>query len=397
MSDTILIVDDEESARTTWAGWLAESDLDVTVLAAADAESALGLADAGDEIDLALLDWNLGSGDNGLTLLRDLIEFQPEITAILITGHAHQATPLDALRMGVRDYLEKPMRREQFIESVRAQLERRRPAKRARQINEQLREFREAVEGVLPVVRSTAAMNERVPLPEAVHGLLRFVVQSVGAASGVLVLRLGETLHVYDGDGNEVSAGDVAFADTVAASALGFGAPAVINQISEAGGVTLLQFETGRDNLLACPVPVKADAQAVLELFDKSGGFSESDKAAARTAADFGAELLDQALSQRQTNRMLLDALAAALEASDRLGAETGANERPPAGAALDRLRAQLAERDDDPERSEATLRLAEAVRELAEVHGTPALVHCTLLVESVRQLMGSATRADDA
>src|SRR5262245_55992684 len=104
--ETILIVDDEEPVRRTFRDWLAEARLGCEILTAHDAESALQLANR-HTIDLAILDWALGAGDDGLQLLQDLYEFNPHVTAIMITGFANQATPLDAMRMGVRDYLDK--------------------------------------------------------------------------------------------------------------------------------------------------------------------------------------------------------------------------------------------------------------------------------------------------
>src|SRR5580693_4696540 len=136
MRDTVIIVDDEESVRRTFQEWLAASGLDVNVFVASDAESALRIANE-QPIDLAILDWNLGSGSDGLKLLEDLAEFRPDIVAILVTGYAHQATPLDALRMGVRDYLDKnqDLNRETFLRSVHRQLDRIIPAKRQRVFN----------------------------------------------------------------------------------------------------------------------------------------------------------------------------------------------------------------------------------------------------------------------
>src|SRR5262245_4499068 len=104
-TETILIVDDEEPVRKTFREWLGGANLCCRLLAAADAEEALVLANQ-HSIDLAILDWNLGAGNDGLQLLEDLTLFNPEVVAIMITGFAHQATPLDAMRMGVRDYLD---------------------------------------------------------------------------------------------------------------------------------------------------------------------------------------------------------------------------------------------------------------------------------------------------
>src|SRR5262245_65727117 len=137
MPETILIVDDEEPVRRTFRDWLMGSGLNVEVHAVPDAESALVFAN-NHSVDLAVLDWNLGSGSDGLRLLEDLVEFQPDVVAILITGFAHQATPLEALRKGVRDYLDKDqdLSREKFVAAVQRQLDRIRPAKRQRELNQ---------------------------------------------------------------------------------------------------------------------------------------------------------------------------------------------------------------------------------------------------------------------
>ena len=78
------------------------------------------------------------------------------MVAILVTGFAHQATPLDALRMGVRDYLDKnqDLDRDTFVAALRKQLDRIRPAKQQRELNQRLAAFREAVEKVLPIVQT---------------------------------------------------------------------------------------------------------------------------------------------------------------------------------------------------------------------------------------------------
>src|SRR5215212_9978245 len=155
MPETILIVDDEETVRKTFLDWLRTSGLGVEVHAVPDAESALVFAN-GHPVDLAVLDWNLGTGSDGLRLLEDLVEFHPDIVAILVTGFANLATPLDALRMGVRDYLDKnqDLNRDTFLRAVQRQLDRIIPAKRQRAFNQNLKDFREAVEKILPLVQT---------------------------------------------------------------------------------------------------------------------------------------------------------------------------------------------------------------------------------------------------
>src|SRR5262245_35760189 len=139
MTETILVVDDEEPVRRTVREWLDQSGFGCRVLAAADAETALSLADQ-HTVDLAVLDWNLGAGNDGLQLLEDLYEFNRDVVAIMITGYAHQATPLAAMRMGIRDYLDKnqDLDRDAFLTAVRKQLDHIRPAKRERRLHARL-------------------------------------------------------------------------------------------------------------------------------------------------------------------------------------------------------------------------------------------------------------------
>src|SRR5438477_44020 len=219
-SDTILIVDDEEPVRRTFREWLEQAGLDCRLLTAADAEAALVQANQ-HTIDLAILDWNLGAGNDGLQLLEDLYLFNADVVAILVTGYAHQATPLDAMRMGVRDYLDKnqDLDRDTFLAAVRRQLERIGPAKRERRLHHSLVAFREAVERILPLVQSAAALNDPVPLPEAVRRLLGFLLRTTGAQEGVLLVHSydpdrqpAESCRVYDAAGKPLAVELVPFA-----------------------------------------------------------------------------------------------------------------------------------------------------------------------------------------
>src|SRR5262249_32433393 len=188
--ETILIVDDEESVRKTFREWLEGARFKCRIQTAADAETALVQANQ-HTTDLAILDWNLGAGNDGLQLLEDLYVFNPDVVAIMITGFAHQATPLDAMRMGVRDYLDKnqDLDRDTFLAAVGRQLERIRPAKRERRLHRSLVAFRAAVEKVLPLVQSAAALNDPVPLPQAIGSLFRFLLRTTQARDGVLIAR----------------------------------------------------------------------------------------------------------------------------------------------------------------------------------------------------------------
>jgi ActR/RegA family two-component response regulator len=391
MTETVLIVDDEDGVRRTFHEWLT-SVPGIRVFAAADAEAALLLANE-HSIDLAVLDWNLGSGSDGLKLLEDLVDFQPDIVAILVTGFANQATPLDALRMGVRDYLDKnhDLTRDTFLAAVRKQLDRIIPAKRQREWNRRLSEFRDAVQKVLPLVRGSAALNDPVPLPAAVHALFRFLLRATGAADGALIVRHTapdgpEMIAAYGIDGHTLPVNGVPFSRSLAASVISLQDPCVMTDFASDGSLDLMPFERNRTAILAAPLPVSSGTSVVLELFDKPV-FTDDDKRLVSATTDIGAELLRQALSERQTHRLLFDAVESALKASDNVE-ETLYTPPPgthPPTAVMERLKQGLI---TDVTDADTGLRLIEAVRELAVRHGPPAVDHCVRMVDSVRKLL---------
>jgi len=400
MHDTILIVDDETSVRQTVREWLTQANLGCDIVDASDAESALKLANQR-TIDLAILDWNLGTGDDGLQLLQDLAAFHPDIVAIMITGFANLATPLDAMRMGVRDYLDKnhDFSRESLTKSVTKQLDLIRPAKQVRRLHQTLVAFRSAVEQVLPLVQSAATLSEPVPLPDAIRSLVRFLMQVTRAQDGLLLVRHydadrkpAEICRVYGADGQALPGLTVPFARSVAGGAASLGQPSVMNDLktNPAGAVELQTFERSHRNLLAVPMTVAAGTQVVIELFDKPAGFSADDQHIALSASDLGVELMRQALGQRRTHELLFDAVAAALKASEQMAASLQGAAQPPQQV-LEQLRAGLHTTHEDG----ANLRLAEAIRALAAKHGDPALEHCLKLVQDVQTLLDRATGSE--
>lgn len=402
MTDTVLIVDDEESVRRTFHEWLTSALPAVRVFAVPDAESALRVANE-HAVDLAVLDWNLGSGSDGLRLLEDLVEFRPDVVAVLVTGFAHQATPLDALRMGVRDYIDKnsDLTRETFVAAVRKQLDRIRPAKQQRELNRQLAAFRETVEKVLPIVRTSAAFNDPVPLPAAIKSLLRFVIRGTKAADGALIVRHTtpdgtESTNLYDSNGDALPVPAVPFGRSLAASVISFQEPVALNDFDPKalGPVELLPFEANRSCVLAAPLRVGSDTVVVIELFDKaSPGFAEDDKRLLASAAEVGADLLRQAIAERHTHKLLFDAVEAALSATALLSEALPANaESAPPQAVMEKLKAGLSADANAIADPETTLRLVEAVRSLAVRHGPSAVDHCVRVVNDLRKLLDEVT-----
>lgn len=417
--ETILLVDDEEPVRRTFREWLDSGDLGCRLLTAGDAAAALALADR-HQIDLAILDWNLGAGHDGLQLLEDLTLFNPDVVAILVTGFANQATPLMAMRMGVRDYLDKnhDLDRTTFLAVVRKQLERIRPLRRERRLNRGLAAFRTAVDQVLPLVQTATALHDPVPLPTAVRSLFAFLLRSTGAGTGALLVHTfdpdrqpPETCRAYDADGQPIDGALVPFARSLAGAVVSLGEPHTVTDlpaVAAEGTIELQPFERGRTTALAAPIPVTSGVQVVLELFDRrdaagrAAAFGDAERALTRAAAEFGGELLRQALAERQSNHLLVNALAAALSAGDEVAQALHSDapphaDEPAAPDLLDRLRSGLeAATDSAGIDAAATVRLAEAVRLLALRYGSRAVDHCTRLVEDLRGLLDEVSGASE-
>lgn len=407
MSESVLIVDDEESVRKTFQEWLLSSDLDVTVHAAPDAETALMIANTS-PIDLAILDWNLGSGSHGLQLLEDLVEFQPDIVSILITGYAHRATPLDALRKGVRDYLDKnhDLTREIFIASIKRQLDRIIPAKRQKLLDHKLSIFREAIEKALPLVQASSSLNDPVPLPDAIRSLFRLLLRMTQAPDGALITyhtsQDKEEIHAYQADGSQYEIPVIPFARTLASSVISLQEACIMNTVDKAslGAVDLFPFESNRRSILAVPLRVSTGLHVVIELFDKEA-FTSQDRQIVDSASDIGSELLRHALSQKHSHQLLFDTLDAAMKAADAVADvltpimphASSRAEDPPPTLVMNQLLSGLSRDANSVVDADTGLQLVEGIRALAVRHGPLAVHYCVTMVKEVHQLLDKINR----
>ncbi len=104
--EKILIIDDEAFIRENVSRIL--SDEGYQVYQASNTREASDQVTTC-EIDLALLDLNLGS-ENGIDLLKILKELDPELLVIIITGFGSVESAVDALKMGAFHYMKKPFK-----------------------------------------------------------------------------------------------------------------------------------------------------------------------------------------------------------------------------------------------------------------------------------------------
>ena len=118
---TVLIVEDDLRVRAELSLMLADESF--AVESAGSAEQALArLAEDGARPDLLLLDVRL-PGESGIDLVRRLVELDRLPPTIVISGEASIDETVEALKLGVHDFLEKPFHRQRLMRSIRNTME----------------------------------------------------------------------------------------------------------------------------------------------------------------------------------------------------------------------------------------------------------------------------------
>ena len=101
----ILIVDDEEVVRLSYARTLSAEDCKVEV--AWNGKDALQIMGS-NQCDVVLLDLRM-PGMDGMTVLKAIKEKWPESEVIIITGYPTVESAKEAVSLGAYDYLAKPV------------------------------------------------------------------------------------------------------------------------------------------------------------------------------------------------------------------------------------------------------------------------------------------------
>ncbi|HUJ69260.1 MAG TPA: response regulator, partial [Syntrophorhabdales bacterium] len=116
----ILFVDDEESLTQVAEGML--SRLGYTVFTRMSASAALELFCAQpDTFDIVITDQTM-PGMTGITLAKSLLKVRPDLPIVLCTGYSDAVSQASAKTAGVREFLMKPVARQDLAEAVRRAL-----------------------------------------------------------------------------------------------------------------------------------------------------------------------------------------------------------------------------------------------------------------------------------
>ncbi len=155
----ILIVDDEKNQRDILQLILSgerneNGQTAYDILAASSGQEALRLFKL-NRVDLVMTDLKM-HGMDGIELLNELSHMDSSIPVILMTAHGSVDSVKEALRGGAFDYLEKPVEREQLLDTIS------RAVAKMRAVDEEIVGVSDAIERVKKMIVKVAGSNSTV-------------------------------------------------------------------------------------------------------------------------------------------------------------------------------------------------------------------------------------------
>jgi two-component system NtrC family sensor kinase len=183
-AERILVIDDSQDIAD-FLGYTVLPDLGYDSLVAYNGESAFQLIQANhSNIDLILTDLQLPDV-NGLELLRRMHKAGHSIPTIVFTAYGSEQIAVDAFRIGVQDYLNKPVEIGQLETAIERALE----ARRLRKETERLtRELQEQVFWLRELMRVGRSVTSTLEVDEVLRRIVEAGVALTKADEGFIAL-----------------------------------------------------------------------------------------------------------------------------------------------------------------------------------------------------------------
>nr|WP_300315271.1 sigma-54 dependent transcriptional regulator [Halomonas sp.] len=158
----VMIIDDEEHLRFTVAQTLELAGYQPLTYHSAEA----ALAELDHDFPGVLISDIRMPGMDGMMLLREVHQRDPDLPVVLITGHGDISTAVEAMRQGAWDFLEKPFPGERLEEVVKRGIDKRRLSLENRYLKAELEAQQSApgprLVGRTPAIQRLAAMVQRI-------------------------------------------------------------------------------------------------------------------------------------------------------------------------------------------------------------------------------------------
>lgn len=306
-SETILVVDDNPEI----ADFLAERilpSLGYETVVAYDGESALKMLRS-QKVSLIILDLQLPD-TNGLDLLRQMVREGYNLPTILSTAHGSEHVAVEAFRLGVQDYLPKPVEMYTLDAALTRALTETRLGREKAMLTEQLKEqvsWLTVLSKIGKSVTSTLDLDlvlrriveAGVFLTNAEEGFLALLDEQ----SGRLFLRAAKNL-----DQEAIETMRLPVADSMIGQAMRSGKPL---RASRGEDDARLKVSTGYlvQNLLHVPILSRGKALGVLSVDNRASkrAFTEADEAQLTSLADYAAVAIENARLYEQAQEEIAE------------------------------------------------------------------------------------------
>jgi signal transduction histidine kinase len=292
----VLVVDDEPSVVELFRDFLGSQNYEL--FTAVNGEEAVRMLESV-RPEVVLTDINL-PGLSGLEVMREAKRVDPEVSVIVVTGHASASSAIDALRQGAYDYITKPFDLDEVLQLVERSIANRRLKVLNRRLVEELRQKNEILrhheQGLRERVRiATWQMTRLYEVGKEISANLELVprlavisaksAELSGAAAAVLYLKNEETgeFRVASSAGVDIPPADENRAHVIPKGHFLWAA------VTEQQPVHRVQARdpfvalpgvpdgVGR-NVLAVPMVAEGQVMGVLAVLDKKDGFGPDDE-----------------------------------------------------------------------------------------------------------------------
>lgn len=295
IDETILVVDDDVEIAKLLAQEMLPM-LGYKTLVAYDGKTAINIVRS-QSVSLMLLDLQLPDV-HGFEILHQIKKDGFAIPTIVTTAHGSEHVAVEAFRLGISDYLTKPIDLEELDQAIAHALRESRLAKEKNLLNARLREQITWLKVLSEVGKSLTSTLE---LDELLRRIVEAGVHITRAQEGFLALLDEESGQLYlraakNIDQDKIKTMRMPVSDSIIGKVIQTKRPLRMTQSIDG---TPLKVSTGFlvNNLLHVPILSKGNPLGVLSVVNSRGkpSFSDSDEELLTSLADYAAIALENA------------------------------------------------------------------------------------------------------
>jgi two-component system nitrogen regulation response regulator NtrX len=160
---SVLIIDDERAIRNTLREILEYEKFKVDD--AQDGKEAL-IKFKKNLYDLVLCDIKMPGGMDGLELLQQFRELNPDVPVVMISGHGTIETAVESVKKGAYDFIQKPLDLNRLLLTIRNAIEKSELVQETKQLRKKIVKSAEMI-GKSPAIRQILEIIEKVAPTEA--------------------------------------------------------------------------------------------------------------------------------------------------------------------------------------------------------------------------------------